>query len=106
MSVQPVKIEPGPKQDIFIEWSDGVRLRYDLQELSDACPCANCRESRSARAPSPSSLNVVSADEPPPLKLRAITPVGNYAYKIEFDRGCNLGIYTVEFLRELGTATD
>lgn len=104
MSVQPVKIELGPENDIFIEWSDEVRQRYALRELSDACPCANCREARSARAPSPSSLNIVSSDELLPLQLRAITPVGNYAYKIEFEGGCSMGIYTLEYLRELGTA--
>jgi DUF971 family protein len=106
MSVQPVRIEAGPEADLFIEWSDGVRLRYELRELSDACPCANCREARSARAPSPSSLHIVSTDDLPPLKLRAITPVGNYAYKIEFEGGCDMGIYTLEYLRELGSAVD
>jgi DUF971 family protein len=104
MSVQPVKIELGQEADIFIEWSDGVRQRYLLRELSDACPCANCREARSARASSPSALNIVSVDDLPPLRLRAITPVGNYAYKIEFDGGCSMGIYTLEYLRDLGAA--
>jgi DUF971 family protein len=106
MSVQPVKIELGPDNDLFIDWSDGVRQRYALRELADACPCANCREARSARAPSPSALNVVSPDELPQLQLRAITPVGNYAYKIEMEGGCDTGIYTLEYLRELGTTVD
>jgi DUF971 family protein len=31
-------------------------------------------------------------------------PVGNYAYAIEFNDGHNSGIYSLDFLRELGEA--
>jgi DUF971 family protein len=30
-------------------------------------------------------------------------PVGNYAYSIDFSDGHNTGLYTLEFLRELGS---
>jgi DUF971 family protein len=33
-----------------------------------------------------------------------MTPVGNYAYGIAFSDGHDTGIYTVDYLRELGTA--
>ena len=34
-----------------------------------------------------------------------VSPVGNYAYSIAFSDGHDTGIYTLEFLRELGTVS-
>ncbi|HVX62064.1 MAG TPA: gamma-butyrobetaine hydroxylase-like domain-containing protein [Pirellulales bacterium] len=34
--------------------------------------------------------------------MLGMKPVGNYAYAIEFSDGHDTGIYTCEFLRELG----
>jgi DUF971 family protein len=84
-----------------IEWSDGTTREYTLRELRDACPCATCREKRSHPAP-PTLLPVLSAAETQPLTIRAMKPVGNYAYAIDFSDGHDTGIYTIEYLRELG----
>jgi DUF971 family protein len=48
-------------------------------------------------------LPVLSAAEARPLKVEGMRPVGNYAYAIAFSDGHDTGIYTLEFLRELGT---
>jgi DUF971 family protein len=37
-----------------------------------------------------------------PLRLLGMKPVGNYAYSIAFSDGHDTGIFTLEFLRELG----
>jgi DUF971 family protein len=102
MNIQPIKIDFAGEDQLLIQWSDGMRRQHGLRELSDACPCANCREAEAARAPSPSSLEIVSLEQARPLKLRAMTPVGNYAYRIEFEGGCTAGIYRFEHLRRLG----
>jgi DUF971 family protein len=34
-----------------------------------------------------------------------MSPVGNYAYAIAFSDGHDTGIYTIEYLRELGQET-
>jgi DUF971 family protein len=47
-------------------------------------------------------LPVLSAEEARPLELRGMTPVGNYAYALDFSDGHDTGIFTLELLRELG----
>ena len=84
-----------------IEWSDGSAREYSVRELRDGCPCATCREKRAHPAP-PTLLPVLSAAETQALAIRAMKPVGNYAYGISFSDGHDTGIYTIEYLRELG----
>jgi len=45
---------------------------------------------------------VLSAAEAAPLQITGVSPVGNYAYSIEFSDGHNTGLYTLDFLYELG----
>ena len=94
-----------------ITWSDGVTHRLSWKQLRDACPCATCRQKREQRAadrdsPAPSAasslLPVLSLEETRPLRVTSMKPVGNYAYGIDFSDGHRTGIYTLEYLRELG----
>ena len=95
--------EPGAAGAIDITWSDGVTFSYAARLLRDACPCASCRERRSASAPT-SSLTVLAPQDLVPLTIAGMTPVGQYAYSIEFSDGHSTGIYTLEYLRELGAS--
>ena len=101
MTIYPTKIEILSGNRLAIEWSDGQRREYPFSELRDRCPCATCREKRSAAAP-PSLLPVLKMEEARPLKIMGMKPVGHYAYSIEFSDGHDTGIYTFELLRELG----
>jgi DUF971 family protein len=85
---------------IEILWSDGVRGVYPPRLLRDACPCATCREQRTAPA-RPPLLQVLRPEEIVPLAISGMRPVGQYAYSIEFSDGHSSGIYTLEYLREL-----
>jgi DUF971 family protein len=108
MPPQPTQLSLAGDDRLFIEWSDGQKRQYTFRELRDNCPCASCREKRSQPpqpAPAPGGmigLPVLSAAEARPLKILEMTPVGNYAYAINFSDGHNTGIFTLEFLRELG----
>ena len=111
MNPQPVNLALSGEGRLRIEWSDGQTREYTLAELRENCPCASCREKRgqaqSASQPAASkgpllSLPVLSAAEARPLTIEDMKPVGNYAYSIGFSDGHNTGIYTLEFLRELG----
>ena len=63
------------------------------------------RAAKSARNPKPAPLlPVLSAAETQPLTIRAMTPVGNYAYGIAFSDGHDTGIFTIDYLRKLGEA--
>ena len=86
---------------IEIAWSDGRRSVYPPRLLRDACPCASCREQRAAPRPPP-LLPVLSPAEMAPLEVASMRPVGQYAYAIGFSDGHASGIYTLEYLRELG----
>lgn len=100
MSVYPTKLELVGEQDLQIEWSDGQQRKYALRSLRDACPCATCREKRSA--PAKPALPVLTAAELQPLRINGMKPVGSYAYTIAWSDGHDTGIYTYEFLREFG----
>lgn len=98
-SALPTKLEIANDAELLIEWSDGQTRRYGFGELRKQCPCATCREKR--KTP-PSLLPIVSAEEAQPLTILGMKPVGNYAYSINFSDGHDTGIYSFDFLRELG----
>lgn len=93
--------EPGRPAAIEIAWSDGATAVYSPRLLRDACPCATCREQRATPQPKP-LLQVLAPQETVPLVVTGMKPVGQYAYSIEFSDGHSSGIYTLDYLRELG----
>ena len=97
----PIALKRTDDDRLLITWSDQVTKRYAVRELRDACPCATCREKRSAPQ-DPLSLPVLSRAELEPLRIKGMQPVGNYAYTIAFSDGHDTGIFTFELLRELG----
>lgn len=103
MSVQPTNLALAAPNKLVITWSDGEKREYTAQELRDGCPCATCREKRSNPAPA-SLLPVLSAAEAQPLTIRGMQPVGNYAYAVAFSDGHDTGIYTLDYLRQIGKA--
>ena len=103
MDSRPSKLELRAGGVLAIGWDDDTTRLYSPRELREACPCATCRENRSAAAPPP-LLPVLSAAETQPLAIAAMTPVGNYAYSFTFSDGHDTGIYTLELLRTLGRA--
>ena len=102
MSIEPTKLSLTPEQTLVIDWSDGRHDLIPVKELRHQCPCATCREKRT-QPPGPAPLfNVLSPAETQPIRLKGMRPVGNYAYSIEFSDGHDSGIFTFEFLRQLG----
>ena len=105
MDLYPTKLELAGDRRLNIEWNDGQRRSYTFRELRDQCPCATCREKRTHEADRPAPLlPIVTEAEMQPLGIVRMKPVGSYAYSIDFSDGHNTGIYTLELLRELGTA--
>jgi DUF971 family protein len=102
MTEQPTKLELIAGGQLRIIWSDGQVREYAIRELRDKCPCATCRELRSAPPPPMTQLPILSAAETQPLRISAMTPVGRYAYGIDFSDGHSTGIYTLESLRAFG----
>ena len=101
-SMYPTNLQLVAENRLRIDWSDGQVREYTVRELREACPCATCREKQQQPEPPPNVLPVLSAAEARPLALRGMKPVGSYAYSIAFSDGHDTGIYTYEYLRELG----
>jgi len=103
MHLYPVQLRIVEPASLLIEWSDGRTQQSSLRELRDLCPCANCREKRKPDGSQPAALlPVLTPAETQPLGLVSMKPIGNYAYSIVFSDGHDTGIYTFEYLRELG----
>jgi DUF971 family protein len=98
MNPYPIQLQIVEPASLLIEWSDGRKQQYPLAELRARCPCAGCREQRKAAAAEDAQAVPAAA----PLRLVSMKPVGNYAYALTFSDGHDAGIYTFEYLRELG----
>ena len=104
MNYHPTDLKLVDQESLKITWSDGAEHLLSVRTLRDACPCASCREKRIKDAPS-DLLPVLMVQETQPLRIQGMRPVGNYAYAIAFSDGHDTGIFTLEFLRELGVGT-
>lgn len=102
MTPYPTKMERLGPDALRIAWSDGATQDFTARGLREACPCASCREKRMAPPPAVGVLTILKPEETRPLTIQAMTPVGNYAYSIQFSDGHDLGIFTLTHLRELG----
>ena len=99
--LRPVALSKEGADRLVITWNDGHRAVYSWKHLRDSCPCAGCREERTA-PPDPFHILKPSELQPrPPLAPVSLTPVGYYAYKITWNDGHDTGLYTLENLREL-----
>lgn len=101
----PTALKRQGDDKLLIEWSDGQRRIYTWAELRDACPCAGCRDERSRPKPE-TLLPVLSPEQAQPPRPTAMKPVGRYAYQIHWNDGHSSGIYTFEYLRQLGEAAE
>ena len=102
MNPQPTTLKLLDDGRLEIAWSDGQVRRYAVRELRAECPCATCRERRTAPPPPSTTLPVLSSAELEPLRITSMRPTGRYAYAIHFSDGHDSGIYTLELLHMLG----
>ena len=78
---------------VIIEWDNAVRHQYFFDELRNACPCAGCRGHSPGEVPPPNVSGV---------GLLNISEVGSYALRFDWSDNHNTGIYTWEYLHEIG----
>jgi DUF971 family protein len=98
----PTKLHRTQTNSLVIEWSDGIVHEVPLRDLRKACPCARCRAEELQPQKPRALLPVLDPAQARPLAIERMTPVGNYAYSIEFSDGHSTGIYSFEFLRRIG----
>lgn len=103
MTPIPTLVKRGDKE-VIIEWNDGHRSVYTGLKLRRACPCASCQNLHGEPKQPQDPFRIIDANEASPesLTLRRIEAVGNYALQFQWSDGHNTGIYTYQYLRELG----
>lgn len=104
MDLLPIELTLASPDVLHIVWSDHQTRNYSVRELRDNCPCATCREKRSADVSDANPFAILKPGDTLPLRIAKMEPVGRYAYSIHFSDGHNTGIYTLENLRNLGQA--
>jgi len=92
------------KGEVQIKWQDGHSSVYSLEFLRKNCPCALCEEERKKVESTP--LYVMSPDLASAKggldSSRPVEKVGQYALQFFWADGHRSGIYTYEYLREIG----
>ena len=81
-----------------LEFDDGVRCEMSCELLRVYSPSAEVR----GHSPDQAVLQTGKED----VNISAIEPVGNYAVKLIFDDGHDTGLYTWDYLYDLGTRCD
>ncbi len=78
-----------------LTWDDGASAELSYDQLQGYCPCAGCRGHAGGEITYP----------PPkkPITVLELAPVGNYGVAMAFNGGCNSGICSFDFLREIAT---
>jgi ATP-binding protein involved in chromosome partitioning len=108
---KPTEIKRIGTDGIQITWADGVVHSIPSRVLRENCPSAVSKAKRGDTShdkpltPKRSLLAIVETTTEEELSLEKIWGVGNYALGMAWADGHHTGIYTYEFLRELGSKT-
>ena len=95
MSPHPVSIKLWTKsRQLNIEFDDGSIFKLSCEYLRVYSPSAEVK----GHAPGQSVLQL----DKEKVNIKQIEPVGNYAVKLHFDDGHNTGLYSWDYLYELG----
>ena len=81
-----------------VAFADGARFELPFEYLRVFSPSAEVR----GHGPGQEALQLGKHE----VVLRSIDPVGRYAVRLVFDDGHDTGLYTWEYLRELGETRD
>ena len=77
---------------LYLEWSDGYNAEPSYRYLCGYCPCAGCQ----------GHIGKVEYHDPGnDPEPSTIEQIGNYAISIRWQDGCQDGIYSFRFLREI-----
>jgi len=99
--VQPATIEQ-IGEELAIKWEDGRESFITLEMLRRACPCAGCKGESDVMG------NVYRGPQkalsPDSYRLIRLVRVGGYAIQPVWGDGHTTGIYSYDYLRQLGDA--
>jgi DUF971 family protein len=100
-------VEVDRRSHVEVLFEDGVRARFELGPLRQACPCADCNARRTRHQPVAPWV-----DEGRTITITDAELAGAWGLSLDWSDGHSTGIYAWEKLREwvdhgrLGTATE
>jgi DUF971 family protein len=94
--VEPLQIIEESDSALTIVWSDDSRKTYNAPDLRRACPCASCIDEWTGAK----RLKDESVGDD--LTIENIAIVGRYALSFRFSDHHETGIYSFQYLKELG----
>lgn len=85
--------------ELALAWGDGEETYLKLETLRKHCPCAVCQGEPDAmgRVVKPKVVHTERS-----FQLIGIQQIGGYALQLRWADGHGTGIYTFQFLRDLG----
>ncbi|RZA25676.1 MAG: DUF971 domain-containing protein [Proteobacteria bacterium] len=90
------RIYQSDSRTLAVHWTDDKKSLYDTVELRRQCRCAHCIDEVTKEPKlDPDSV-------PESLRPVKIESVGRYAMTIAFTDGHKTGIYSFDYLRQLG----
>ncbi len=96
---QPTEIRLIRKSRLLeVAFSDGQRFKLPFEYLRVYSPSAEVR----GHGPGQETLQLGKHD----VDIKAAEPVGNYAIRLVFDDGHDTGLYTWDYLHELGSTRE
>ena len=99
----PSRIEVRRDVGTFVvEWKGGGEHLIPLALLRRRCPCAECAELREEQAGAGGLHTLTGGEMATSAEVRDVTAIGHYAIKIIWGEGHDTGIYTYDYLWQLG----
>lgn len=95
----PAKLSLKRDEALTVTWADGSASTFPVRLLRAKCPCAGCKDLREQMKKS--RLAVIQKPIEGQITVEKAEKVGNYAIKLTFSDGHDVGIYSWAVLREM-----
>ena len=97
--MKPALIDQISDQVMVVKWQDGKESILFADKMRKHCPCASCKDAKEEKKSSPFKI---LKSNPCTVIFESWEYVGNYALRFSFSDNHSTGIYTYEYLSELG----
>jgi DUF971 family protein len=101
--MSPIRLNLKRDEKLEIDWQDGRKSVYSISLLRSMCPCAQCKTIRQEKETKKPLLQILPGNYTEPITAVSAELVGNYALKIEWSDNHGSGIYSFQYLREIGS---
>ena len=107
-AADPAHIAISKSRGMKIDWEDGHKSEFTVALLRDQCPCASCTGAEGGE-PQRTNYQAEAREQDrnpfkmfkPGIRMLAVTEVGTYAVRIDWNDGHNTGIYSFRHLRQI-----